>query len=299
MRHHTVAGLVAKALVGVGAIATNAVAAEPSTRECLAANEQAITLREQHRLIAARETLLVCASATCHADIRDECNRQVAEVTASIPSIIFEAKDGNGNDLSVVKVTMDGKPFASELSGTAVSVDPGPHTFVFETEGQSPLEKKIVLVEGTRDRHETVVFGSAAVSRTPEPDRGPSDKSNGGNGTGQRIIGFSMMGLGVAGVVVGVVFELQRSNALRDRDAICPTGTCPNDQLGSSQARVSELTSNANRDGTIGIVGFAAGGALLAGGLAVVLTAPSGSGAVAVAPVVTRGFGGVAASGRF
>lgn len=292
------AALFATVLTGLSALVTDAAAAEPTTHECLAANERAITLREQHRLIAARETLLVCASAGCPGDVRDECTRQVEEVGASIPSIVFEAKDGNGNDLSAVKVTMDGRPFASELGGTAVFIDPGAHTFVFETAGQSPIEKKIVLVEGTKDRHETVVFGSRSTSLPSGADRGSADTSKNGAGTAQRVVGFSMMGVGVAGVVVGVVFELGRSSALRDRDAICPSGVCPNDELASSQARVSELTSDANRDGTIGVVGFVAGGALLAGGLAVVLTAPSGP-EVALAPIVMPGFGGVAAGGRF
>jgi hypothetical protein len=107
------------------------------------------------------------------------------------------------------------------------------------------------------------------------------------------------MAVGAAGLVVGVVFELERSSTLRDRDAICPSGVCPKSELAASQTRVTELTSDANTQGTIGLVGFIAGGALLAGGLAIVLTAPSGSQDVALAPVVAPGFEGVTARARF
>jgi hypothetical protein len=107
------------------------------------------------------------------------------------------------------------------------------------------------------------------------------------------------MGLGVAGLVVGVVFQVERSRTLDERDGICPNGACPPSELGASQARETELTSRANTQGTVGLVGFVAGGALVAGGLALVLTAPSGGGDVALAPVVTPGFAGFATLGRF
>ena len=100
-------------------------AADPTTADCLNANNRSIDLRNNHRLRAARGQLLICAANNCPADIRKECTRRVDEVNGQIPTIIFEAKDAaSGKDLSAVKVTMDGELIADRLEGTAISIDP-------------------------------------------------------------------------------------------------------------------------------------------------------------------------------
>jgi hypothetical protein len=50
--------------------------------------------------------------------------RRVDEINAAIPTVIFEAKDGAGGDLSAVRVTMDGEVLAERLEGTALSINP-------------------------------------------------------------------------------------------------------------------------------------------------------------------------------
>ena len=42
------------------------------------------------------------------ADVRDECAEHVPQLNAAIPSVVFVAQDAAGNDISAVKVTMDG-----------------------------------------------------------------------------------------------------------------------------------------------------------------------------------------------
>src|SRR5258708_32712612 len=101
------------ALIGIWmtlATGAQARAADPTTADCLAANESSIALRNQHKLREARSRLLVCSAATCPGDIRDECIRRVGEINAAMPTIVFETKDRAGNDLSAVQVTMDGEP---------------------------------------------------------------------------------------------------------------------------------------------------------------------------------------------
>src|SRR5438046_1116337 len=131
-------------------------AAEPTADECLAASEKWIALRGQHRLLEARSALLVCASTSCPGEVRDECAQRIGEINASIPTVVFEAKDAGGNDLSAVRVTMDGRPLLDRLEGASTAIDPGEHTFVFETAGQPSAQKKIMIVEGARDRHESI-----------------------------------------------------------------------------------------------------------------------------------------------
>ncbi len=133
-------------------------AARPKTVECLDASEGSLTLGDVHKLRAERSLLLVCAAVGCPTDIRKECAARVAEVSDQIPTIIFAAKDASGGDLSAVKVTMDGELLAERLDGTALATDPGEHRFRFEMAGQPPLEKKLVMHEGEKDRREVIVL---------------------------------------------------------------------------------------------------------------------------------------------
>ena len=61
--------------------------------------------------------------------IRQDCAERLAEVERAEPTIVFEAKDRDGLDVSAVTVTMDDTPLASSLDGSALSTDPGEHVF--------------------------------------------------------------------------------------------------------------------------------------------------------------------------
>lgn len=275
----------ALAVLGFAALAG---AADPSATECIAANDKAITLRDEHHLIEARAAFLTCASASCPAEVRDECAGRVADVNNALPTIVFEAKDGAGNDLAAVTVTMDGQPFVGTLQGDTVPVDPGTHTFVFETAGQAPQTRQLLVFEGAKGRHELITFGGG--KELPADVGAPSTH---GSGTAQRILGWTGVGLGVAGIVVGAVFESAKSSKVSDRDKICPNGNCPPANLAADQARSSQLTNDARTDATLAVVGFVAGGVLAAGALVLVFTAPSGESKTAFSPLLGPGLGGL------
>lgn len=289
-------------------VATRARAADPTTADCLTANEKSIQLRSQHQFRDARSALLVCAAETCPADIRNECTRRVAELNQAMPTVVFEAKDGAGNDLSGVSVTMDGEVLAPRLEGTALSIDPGTHSFKFETPGQNPIEKQFVIVEGSKDRRERIVFGApeGSVGATTSPtENRPHDDADGASssrGDIQRIIGWSAAGVGAVGLALGGIFEIQRSNKLSSRDDICPSG------MGCDPAEVERndaLTSDARTASTVALVSFVAGGVLIGGGLVTVFTAPHGERPqsalraqhVALLPLVLPSFQGVGVVG--
>ena len=124
-------------------------------------------MRNHHKLRDARAQLLICSAASCPGDVRDECIRRVGEVNVAMPTIVFEPKDAASSDLSAVKVTMDGAPLAERLEGTALSIDPGEHTFTFDTPGQPPIQKQFVIREGEKDRRERITFGAAVAAVAP------------------------------------------------------------------------------------------------------------------------------------
>ncbi len=253
-------------------------AADPTTADCLAASEASLKSGNDHKLRAERSQLLVCAATSCPADIRKECARRVAEVNAAIPTIIFEAKDGAGGDLSAVRVTLDGEVLAERLEGSALSIDPGEHTFVFETTGQSPVTKQFVIQETQKDRREAISFGTPVMPRVstlaaqPEassPPALPPGETSHGLGT-QKILGIVAAGVGVVGLGVGGAFGLMAMSDKSDAQSVCPHDPC------GTQNGVSKW-SDAGSAGNLSTALFVVGGVALAGAAVLWLAAPSSS----------------------
>jgi hypothetical protein len=253
--------------VGEGA----AFAADPTTADCLAASDASLKLGNDHKLRAERSQLLVCAAPTCPADIRKECLGRVDEVNAQVPTIVFSAKDSSGADLSAVRVTMDGEVLAERFQGTALSIDPGEHTFTFETAGQPPVMKKLVIVQGQKDRREVITFGTdqggtatpAALPSTPPPN------DSGGMGT-QKILAIVAGGIGIVGLGLGTVFGIMASSQKNDAQSACPSNPC------ATQDGVNKW-STAGSTGNISTIGFIVGGVGVAGAAVLWFTAPSSS----------------------
>jgi hypothetical protein len=274
-------------------------ASEPTLADCIRANEASIGLRDSEHLREAREQLLVCAARTCPDEVRTQCERHLVEVNASIPTIVFEAKDAAGNDLSAVRVSMDGKPLADQLEGTAIPMDPGNHSFHFESVGVPPIDKSFVLHQGEKERRERIAFAApagAAAARpveqpaTPSTDRvvAPAQAPPSSSWSPLKTVGLIAGSAGVMGIGIGVVFGLMassdKSRANCDANGYCDSGP------------LRDARSHAN----VSTAGFVAGGILLATGVALVLFAPSGSRAsLQVAPAIAKGGSVVVIGGVF
>jgi hypothetical protein len=252
---------------------SRAFATEPSVAECLSASNASADLRRDHKLRGARKELLTCVSASCPAVVRDECNKRLSQVTGELPSVVFEVKDGNGHELSAVRITMDGEVVADHLDGSAIDLDPGEHGFTFETSGQPPFTERIVVHEGDKNRLEVAVISSPSPSSlhlppppTPPPANGDQAKPG---GSGMWTVGLVAGGVGIAGLVVGGVF-----GGLAFRSWGLVNGDCPSHMACSSQA--FDNRNHAVAFSTVSDVGFIAGGVLVALGVTLALTAPRG-----------------------
>ena len=272
MRHGHATGMktAARATLALGAVIAlgegAAAAADPTTGDCLAASDASLRSGNQHKLREERAQLLTCAVASCPADIRRECLHRVDEVNAQIPTIIFAAKDGAGNDLSSVKVTVDGDVLAERLEGTALSIDPGRHTFTFETPGQPKVTKEFVIFEAQKDRRETIGFGS------PPPEKpavaGPATvvpAREEGLGT-QKTLALVTAGIGVVGIGIGAVFGVLAISKRNDAQAACP-GDC-------ATADGVNKWADAGSAGNASTIGFVVGGLAVAGAAVLWFTAP-------------------------
>lgn len=135
-------------------------------QQCLSASDQGQSLRDEGKYRRAREAFATCARPVCPGIVQHDCVKWLADLEATSPSVVVNAKDDKGNDLTAVKVTVDGAPLASTLDGRPVLVDPGEHTFRYETDGFPPVEDRVVIHAGEKSRVLTVQFGTPAAPQT-------------------------------------------------------------------------------------------------------------------------------------
>ena len=277
-------------LLATSAVPLAASASEPTKQQCVDANGTAQDLRRAGKLLDAREKLALCVSQACPGPVREDCAQRLDEVDRATPTLVFEVKDTKGNDVSAVRVTMDGQLLVQKVGGASIAVDPGEHRFVFEDpDGIAPkTEQAIVVREGDKDRHVRVVLGVAATTGTPSAASAASD-----SGSSQRTIGLVLGGAGVAGLVVGSVFGLVSrstySQALQSECGGSANGCSPQGAQDGQAAHGQAMIST---------VAFIAGGALLAGGAVLYLTAPK-AGSIGVAPTVGTNGAGLSVAGAW
>jgi hypothetical protein len=212
-----------------------------------------------------------------------------------------------GNEVPGLEVRRGAQVVGRALWGAPVPVDPGPQIFearapgyktwtttvAMEGAGQRSIEVPALEVEPTTEVVAPGTHASGAVTRDV-----PSGSSRGST---HRLLGWTAVGAGAVGLGVGLIFEIQRSARLSDRDGVCPTrqNCSPDDQ-----AHINSLTSDARGAATVEVVGFIAGGLFAAGGLALVFTAPKAdtrgttANNLTVLPVAVPGFQGVTLAGR-
>lgn len=255
-------------------------------QQCADADSKAQSLRADGKLSATRDQLQICSNPACPGIVRDDCAQRIDEVNRVQPTVVFTAKSGAGRDLVSVKVTMDGQPLTDKLDGHPLSVDPGDHTFVFETPGEAPVTQHFVLAESEKNRRETITIGkppATPLTDAPSTNEPKVDNGNPNAGKTQRILGLGIAGVGVAGVAVGAVFGLLASSSWSSAQSDCPSSTtCKQPQAGDE--RSSALTK-----ATVSTVGFVAGGVLVAGGAVLFFTAPKSHKEITVGIAPTLG----------
>jgi hypothetical protein len=268
-----------------GAAAPAAAQPAGAPDRCIAANEEALSLRKQGKLRASLQPLAACGDPACPAEIKAECERLIAEVKSTMPTLTFVIKDRAGNDVTGVTVTMDGAPLSGALEGRPLPLDPGEHVFRFEAAGLPPLNRRLVLRVGEKDRRENVVLGA------PPPP---------GFWTPLRATAAVATGAGVVGLAVGGVFAGFAVSAKSRENADCSAAACKS----YPQAVADYEAAKKNAAGST--FGFVAGGVVAAWGIVMFVAAPRPKAAPAearrsfsVSPLVARSSGGLALGGSF
>jgi hypothetical protein len=239
-----------------------------ATDRCIADSELGQRLLLTRRFVEARPHLLACGAAACPAPIARDCAERARQADASIATVIVSATLRDGSGAPDARVRIDGAPVAQ---GEAVSLDPGPHRFQFERADEQ-IDETVVVDEGARMQR---VVGAFAP---PPPHR-----------LARRRLAAELTGAtGIAAVATSVVLgALARTDRDRERSECASAADC------TDYAGAQRDFHAAHTDATASTICIAAGGALIAAGIAVWFASREHAIAVAPAP------GGVALQGRF
>jgi hypothetical protein len=237
-------GLLGFALLGVPRRAR----ADDQTHACIVASEEGQQLRAQRKLVTASEKFAQCVRDVCPGAVRKACLAWRAEVETAIPSIVLAARDAAGRDLSAVKVSIDGSATAEQLDGRTLPVDPGPHLVRFEPANGEPLEERIIVRQGEKNRVIQVVIGPPSMSTAPTPRSGPA---------GVPLAAWVLGGVGVVALGSFAVFGLVGQSDRNSLEHSCvPTETC------NPSAVTSMRTNLIVADVSLGVGIASAGGAV-------------------------------------
>lgn len=264
------------------------------------------------RLVAAKESYLkltreeLAASApSAFKRAQQEGKDEMAALEPKIASLRI-AVEGGGQLKFTVK--MDDQPVSPALLGVYRPVDPGKHEIVVYPVGQGPVKGAIELKNGEKkDLKLTipeVIPGGVPANPTDNPDAAP------GSGIGKdqvelgapkfftplRGVGIAALGLGLGGVVVGALFFSKYSSKQSDADTLHDRcAASPKACTDANKAAVESLDADAASNGTIAVIGFAAGGVALAAGVTLLVVGkpkPKSSGAT-VTPWFSGDMGGL------
>jgi hypothetical protein len=285
-------------------------AAWGDVQACLAASEKGQKLRSQGKLREARDNFVVCGGEGCPSIVRHDCAQWNSELASTLPTVVFGAKDKGGKDLFDVTVTMDGEKLVTKLDGKSVTVDPGKHSFKFESGSLPSVTETALIKEGEKARQINVTFDSGTATpatptnttATPKPiDLGPNGQPNADKGGGHTLPPWIVVGLGGAALVAGVVIFVTTP----DRPANCDKEkqTCtrsPPDETDAQLARDKDRAGTADSQPILGGVIAGIGAVLVAGGLAWHFLEPTDSkSAVRVTPWTTGKSSGFGLGGSF
>jgi hypothetical protein len=234
---------------------------------------------------------------------------RAAALERRLPKLVIDVP---GAAPSGLEVKRDGIVVGSESWGSAVPVDPGTHRVTAAAQHKETWEGVVSATEGSvvRITVPADLTDVAVASPKPVETRAPVTVRNEPRpeqasfpepiieqrGVKQRVAGYVVSGLGIVGLGIGAGFaidSIQKRNHSKDH---CTGDLC--------NARGVSLRDKAIQSGDVATVAGIAGGAVLLGGIILVLTAPRDEPrkeappqAVRVVPHVALNGGGIAIHG--
>lgn len=226
---------------------------------------------------------------------RKEATTARERLIKRIPTLVVEVQGATGE----VEVQVGKRTIGAALIGADLPSDPGSVHIVARADGRT-IERDVTLAEGER-KTVTLAFDGAPSATSTEKEARPAPSAattatpqdaSPRSGSWQKPVGWIAIGLGAASIGVGAGFGLD-AMAKRDESA---SDCDENDVCGTTgtNLRNAGMTSAAISTAT-----FAAGAALAAGGVVLLLTAPRKETTSSLHLVPTFGGAGVSWRGQF
>ncbi len=228
----------------------------------------------------------------------EDARRELDALTPRVPSLIIQVKG-----TAAAKVTVDGVEVPSAALGEQRPLDPGKHVVRAVAAGFANGEATVTLAEG---KTETLTLELKPGTSEPTTEAPPGGSPGPLAGTGahgdvgaprsspQKTLGLAAIGVGAAGLVVGVATGVVGLGKQSDLLKHCPDGACPSNSMATYGSEVSTYQTLS----TVSTIALVAGGALAVTGVVLIATAPrsKATGAM-ILPVLGPGYLG--AQGRF
>jgi len=222
----------------------------------------------------------------------EEATRLDEETSARVPTLLIDV----GVVEAMLRVKVDGVPYAGLEGSTPLKLNPGRHELELEAEGYFPTTLSVTVAERERTRR------TVELKKRPEPPPAPTEQPpiTGGDSVAPpsadegiqpwTIAGLSFGGaaLVVAGITGGVA--LSRTSALRDR---CGGSVCPDDERSAHDGLIT-LSNVSNAMWVVGGLVTTAGVASL-----VIDLNAEGSDEIAISPWGGPTQGGLLLGGSF
>jgi hypothetical protein len=212
------------------------------------------------------------SEAAAEKDDREAFARKhLAALAAELPRLTITVAPATSG-LPSLELRIDGHPVGRAAWSSPFPIDPGDHEVSAGAAGKKPFALKFSVPRGAGATGVSIPLledapeAKAGPPPAPAVAEPPPSQSASGSGRTQRTIGIIVGGVGVAGLAVGTILGVRAIGLKKDRDALCSSGNIcdPSGVAKDQHARDTALGST---------IGFVAGGALLAGGVVLFLTA--------------------------
>jgi serine/threonine-protein kinase len=212
-----------------------------------------------------------------------------------------------GSDVSGIEVKRDGIPLDRGELGSALPIDPGSHVIEATAPKKKPWSTSVSVAARQADARVTVALEDdvqaaapaaptpPTVAETPAPSAESADTAaRSSTGNTQRIIGVVVGAAGIVGLGVGTAFYFSAKSKNDEALQNCRTSTL-------CSPKGLSLTSDARSAATAATIALVAGGAAVAAGVVVWLTAPRShpTSGLRLAPAVALSYGGLALDGAW
>jgi hypothetical protein len=174
---------------------------------------------------------------------------------------------------TVLEVRIDGAPLPRSQWDLERPIDPGSHALEVGFTGRG--HRATTVIVGAKGDHASYVVTAPDPPATigPPPATEPAtDTTNEGRSSAQRTVGLVTGAAGIAGLVAGAVFGVLSLNARADVHDTCPA--YPHCPMSANMSDLDSKNDSAIHAGNAATIAFVSGGALLAIGAVVLLSAP-------------------------